>query len=182
MPPQAAIPPGYRLVPAAPNGAPLADFGERFVAYLLDSLIMGAIVLVPTVGGMVLVVATFLNQAQTTDYRGQPTISTAVFLSYFLVILALIPFQILVHYLYQVSYQIRRGQTVGKRVMKIKIVSLADGTPMGVTAARKRWLLGSVAAMVGPFAYIDGLWQLWDQPYKQCLHDKWAQTVVVRVR
>ena len=31
------------------------------------------------------------------------------------------------------------------------------------------------------FSWIDGLWQLWDQPYRQCLHDKWAGTVVVKV-
>ena len=31
------------------------------------------------------------------------------------------------------------------------------------------------------FRWIDGLWQLWDQPYKQCLHDKWPGTVVIKV-
>jgi uncharacterized RDD family membrane protein YckC len=182
VPPQAAIPPGYRLVPAAPNGAPLADFGERFVAYLLDYLIMGAILLVPAAGGIALVIVTLLHQPPTVNDQGQPTVGPTIVLIYLLVVLSLIPLQLLVHYLYQVSYQVRRGQTVGKRVMKIKIVSLADGAPMSVTAARKRWLLGSVAALVGVFAWLDGLWQLWDQPYRQCLHDKWAQTVVVRVR
>ena len=28
---------------------------------------------------------------------------------------------------------------------------------------------------------VDGLWQLWDKPYLQTLHDKAAQTVVVKV-
>jgi hypothetical protein len=33
-----------------------------------------------------------------------------------------------------------------------------------------------------PFlSYLDGLWQLWDKPYLQCLHYKFAQTVVVKV-
>jgi hypothetical protein len=27
----------------------------------------------------------------------------------------------------------------------------------------------------------DGLWQLWDKPWQQCLHDKFAGTVVVKV-
>ena len=31
------------------------------------------------------------------------------------------------------------------------------------------------------FSYVDGLWQLWDKPYLQTLHDKFAQTVVVKV-
>jgi uncharacterized RDD family membrane protein YckC len=180
VPPYAATPPGYRLVPATPQGVPLADFGDRFVAYLIDYLIMAAVIFVPAVVVVVLMFMVFLNDLQATAYsRSGP--SPAFFLFYLALILVLIPFQLLVHYLYQVSYQVRRGQTVGKRVAKIKIVSLADGTPMSVTAARKRWLLGSVAGLVGAFAWLDGLWQLWDQPYKQCLHDKWAQTVVVRV-
>jgi hypothetical protein len=28
---------------------------------------------------------------------------------------------------------------------------------------------------------IDGFWQLWDKPFQQTLHDKAAQTVVVKV-
>ena len=31
------------------------------------------------------------------------------------------------------------------------------------------------------FSYLDGLWQLWDKPFLQTLHDKAAQTVVVKV-
>ncbi|MEU3454082.1 hypothetical protein ABZ671_10820 [Micromonospora sp. NPDC006766] len=27
----------------------------------------------------------------------------------------------------------------------------------------------------------DGFWQLWDKPWQQCLHDKFAGTVVVKV-
>jgi uncharacterized RDD family membrane protein YckC len=182
VPPPGALPPGYRLVPAAPSGAPLADFGERLGAYFIDGLIMGAIVLVPAMIGMFVLIAVFLNQPHTTDYRGQPAIPTGIVVGYFVLILVLLPFQLLVRYLYLVTYQLRRGQTVGKRAMKIKIVNLADGTPMSLTAARKRWLLESGAALIGPLAYVDGLWQLWDQPYKQCLHDKWAQTIVVKVR
>jgi hypothetical protein len=28
---------------------------------------------------------------------------------------------------------------------------------------------------------VDGLWQLWDKPFQQCLHDKAAGTVVVKL-
>jgi uncharacterized RDD family membrane protein YckC len=182
VPRQAALPPGYRLVPAAPNGAPLADFGERLGAYFIDGLIMGAIVLVPTLIAMVLFITTVVDDARTTDYQTGSAFTARIALFYALFFLVVFPFQVLVRYLYLVSYQLRRGQTIGKRAMKIKIVNLADGSPMTVTAARKRWLLETGAAFVGPLAYVDGLWQLWDQPYKQCLHDKWAQTVVVRVR
>jgi uncharacterized RDD family membrane protein YckC len=33
----------------------------------------------------------------------------------------------------------------------------------------------------GWYALLDELWLLWD-PRRQCLHDKWAGTVVVRTR
>jgi len=28
---------------------------------------------------------------------------------------------------------------------------------------------------------VDGLWQLWDKPFQQCLHDKAAGTVGVKL-
>ena len=40
----------------------------------------------------------------------------------------------------------------------------------------------SPATLLEPFlGYLDGFWQLWDKPYRQCLHDKWPRTVVVKV-
>ncbi len=48
--------------------------------------------------------------------------------------------------------------------------------------AAKRYLVENVAGMLVPFlVYLDGLWQLWDKPYQQTLHDKFARTVVVKV-
>jgi hypothetical protein len=48
--------------------------------------------------------------------------------------------------------------------------------------AARRWLANVVAGAIIPFwRWIDGLWQLWDKPYQQCLHDKFARTVVVKV-
>jgi len=48
--------------------------------------------------------------------------------------------------------------------------------PMGTIAGYIPWL-----NLVVPFFYLlDLLWQLWDQPYRQCLHDKITNTIVVR--
>jgi hypothetical protein len=45
-----------------------------------------------------------------------------------------------------------------------------------------RYLIEFVAATFVPFLpYLDGLWQLWDKPYQQTLHDKAAKTVVIKV-
>jgi hypothetical protein len=66
--------------------------------------------------------------------------------------------------------------------MKIRVVPLTPAATLTRGMAAKRWLVGNVAAIFIPlFSYVDGLWQLWDKPYRQCLHDKFAQTTVVKV-
>jgi len=48
--------------------------------------------------------------------------------------------------------------------------------------AFKRYLVQHVATFFVPgLNWIDGLWQLWDKPYRQCLHDKFAETLVIKL-
>ncbi len=180
MPPPGYRPAGYRPGPVAPNGAPLADFGTRLAAYLLDGLVLAAVLLIPLAILMALLIPAIIHAARATPPGGTPDLGPLIWL-YVLFFVVLFPLQILAQYLYLVVYQVRKGQTVGKRVMKIKIVRLADGAPMDTRTAGKRFLVQVGCAFLGPVAYLDGLWQLWDQPYRQCLHDKWPQTVVVKV-
>jgi uncharacterized RDD family membrane protein YckC len=104
-----------------------------------------------------------------------------IFLFYAVFLGGTLAISLAAQYLYEVTYQVRKGQTVGKRVIKIMVVNLDNGQPIGVVAARKRWLVQAACAFLGPLRYLDGFWQLWDQPYRQCLHDKWPRTVVVKV-
>lgn len=75
-------------------------------------------------------------------------------------------------------------QTLGKKAMKLRVVSLAHG---GRPADGELWTRAGVS-MVGHavyclgtlFALLDVLWLLWDKPLQQCLHDKAAKTVVVK--
>jgi uncharacterized RDD family membrane protein YckC len=180
VPPPNYPPPAFRPPPTGPGGAPLADFGQRLAAYLLDSLVVAAILIVPMLVAVAIFVMVLLDTVRQSTASTQPDVGTIVLL-YFVFFAVLIPLQLLVQYLYQVTYQVRKGQTVGKRIMKIKVVSLVDGSPMDTSAGNKRFLVQVGCGLAGPLAYLDGLWQLWDQPYRQCLHDKWAQTVVVRV-
>ena len=76
----------------------------------------------------------------------------------------------------------RSGQTLGKRIMKIRVVPLDPAGSLTRGMAAKRYLVQFPAGMFVPFfSYLDGLWQLWDKPYQQSLHDKFARTVVVKV-
>jgi hypothetical protein len=82
---------------------------------------------------------------------------------------------------YQVELMYRSGQTVGKRVARIKVIPIEPGAPLTRKTAAMRWLVEHIVGGFVPlFQWIDGLWQLWDKPFQQCLHDKAAHTVVVK--
>jgi uncharacterized RDD family membrane protein YckC len=166
----------------------LADFGDRLLAVLIDTAVLFGVALVLIVPIFVVFIAEINNPANRTvvDANGE-IVSSPDFASIFLPILGLYLaalFSIVAFsYVYEVEMMYRRGATWGKRAMKLQIVPLADPTaPLTRGMAAKRWLVGYVLGAVVPFfRWIDGLWQLWDQPYRQCLHDKWAETVVVKV-
>jgi uncharacterized RDD family membrane protein YckC len=178
--------PSYRLrppPPLSPAGQPLANFGDRLLAYLLDTLILVAASVVLIVPLFVVVV--FLLVPQTLATQPDGTLVEPGFATFFLpLLLAELVFVLLmlgVCYLYSVEYQGRSGQTVGKRVMNIRVVPLDPAARLDRRTLAKRFLVQYVAGFLPLFSYLDGFWQLWDKPYQQCLHDKFAETVVVKV-
>jgi len=162
----------------AANGAPLADFSQRLLAYLLDGLIFGLAILVPF---FIVFLAIFIPYMSSIDTSTAP--DPAIIIGIELVIFAIIlPLSFAASYVYYVKMFVKTGQTIGKRVMKIRVVRAVDGGPVDARTARRRWVVQHVAGAVASyFNLADGLWQLWDQPYRQCLHDKCAETVVVQV-
>jgi uncharacterized RDD family membrane protein YckC len=69
------------------------------------------------------------------------------------------------------------GQTVGKRVLGIRVVDFNTGGPIDYGRAAIRYV-GSILS--GIAIYIGYLWMLWDNE-KQTWHDKFANAVVVPV-
>ncbi|WP_449060512.1 RDD family protein [Planomonospora algeriensis] len=89
----------------------------------------------------------------------------------------------------------QNGQTVGKMVMGIKVVpvgsvSTAGGLSADAAIKRAGVLYGPqglrwiplVGWFTGIFSLVNVLWQFWDKPFQQCLHDKVASTVVVKIK
>jgi uncharacterized RDD family membrane protein YckC len=78
-----------------------------------------------------------------------------------------------------------RGQTVGKMALGIKVLQIEDGALPSWDRAAIRWAVPVLFAwipLVGGLAQLlDYLWMLWD-PQRQCLHDKAARTIVLRLR
>jgi uncharacterized RDD family membrane protein YckC len=181
---------GYRpaMPPSPPalsrTGRPLASFADRLLAYLIDVAILLAVVVVLAVPFTLAVVFAILPDAlrMAPDGSAYELDSLDFIVPLLLLEGALVLLLLGFQYLYYVEYLKRTGQTVGKKAMKIRVVRLDDDGPIDRRIAAKRFLVQVVAGGFLPFfSYLDGLWQLWDKPYQQCLHDKFAGTVVVKV-
>ncbi|GGM30605.1 hypothetical protein GCM10011608_14020 [Micromonospora sonchi] len=170
-----------------PGGHPLASFADRLLAYLIDTAIA-------TVVMMVLFVPVFLffpfwlaSRTQTSPDGTLVEPDLGAFLTQVMVPLLLLQAALFVlvlglYWLYHVEYLKRTGQTLGKRVMSLRVVPLDPTGTLDRRMAGKRYLVQFVGGSLVPGGgYVDGLWQLWDKPWQQCLHDKFAGTVVVKV-
>ncbi|MGI5246591.1 RDD family protein [Dactylosporangium sp. CA-139066] len=165
------------MVPYAPNGMPLAGFGDRFLAYLIDGLVTFGVAVVLAIPIFIAMFAVIAGTANTDSSSAGPSILLILLFEfgYVLAILAWI-------YIYHVEMFGHSGVTWGKRAMKLRIIRLDDpAAPPTRGVMARRWAVQNVAGAVVPFfSYVDGLWQLWDKPYQQCLHDKAAGTIVVK--
>lgn len=149
---------------------PLAGSGRRLGARILDALIVG----IPV--GLVLWIFGLVHWDEgggagdavfTGDFGGS-VITVVVYLVYEAVMYA------------------RTGQTLGKMALGIRVAMLEDGSVPTPRAAWTRAAVYSVPNVVpccgSLFWLVNVLWHLRDRPYRQCLHDKAAATVVVSAR
>jgi uncharacterized RDD family membrane protein YckC len=166
--------------PVSPGGQPLADFGSRLLAYLVDNLIIGA---ASTVVALPVFFLVFFNSFDfAAAERGQEPDPGVIFGRLILLEIGLLVVLLIGHYFYYVEMISRSGQTIGKKIVKLRVVPIDPSVRMTRGIASKRFLAHVVAGVVIPFySYLDGFWQLWDKPYLQTLHDKFAQTVVIKV-
>jgi uncharacterized RDD family membrane protein YckC len=177
------LPPPPALSPA---GQPLASFVDRLLAYLIDIAIFVGVSLVLAVPVVAVFFFAFVpGLAEQTELDG--TLADPAPWPFILALLGIelgyVVLLMLFYYVYYVEFQLRKnGQTVGKKAMTIRVVPLNPDGTLTRGALAKRFLVQGVAGSLIPFfSYLDGFWQLWDKPFQQCLHDKFAQTVVVKV-
>lgn len=145
--------------------APLATFGQRFLARLIDTAVLCALYLVMSV----VVLAGDLSHPRDASSTKQVLVGALSFVLYFA---------------YEGAMTAARGQTVGKLVLRIRAARLVDGAVPGNAGwgrAALYALPGALSAiLIGPvFWLVNSLWCTWDRPLRQCLHDKAARTVVV---
>ena len=172
--------------PRSPQGVPLAGQGRRLGARLIDSMLLTLLLFVPLLvigGGMF---AEMLRRLEAID-ESQPSATydaqvDQVWSDLGPPLLALMFGWVLLSWIVSLAYEgliiARTGATLGKKWLGIKVVRLSDGQPPATGASFCRALLSIVLSGI----YIDQLWCLWDKPWRQCLHDKPVDTVVVDVR
>lgn len=176
-PPIAWGPPGQGVVASRAGG--LASYGQRVGAMLLD-------VLVSLVPWLVAGPFAWLTAERTQSPLGHTNVMTTTAGDW--VILAALVVQAVVWVANRWAVQGRTGQSLGKRVLGIRLADArgaggADGPagPVGGPVGRGRTVgreLAHVLDWPGPLGF---MWPLWD-PLRQTFADKVTGTVVVRVR
>ncbi|MEU7903233.1 RDD family protein [Actinoplanes sp. NPDC049118] len=174
-------------MPLAPDGRPLADFGTRLLAHLIDGAVLTGIAMVVFVPVAVVFLFDRMPELPDPGQAYAPGVAVdfdvaGLLLPLLLLELGFVALLLAGYYFYFVEMMFRSGQTLGKKLMKIKVIPIEPGATLTRGMAAKRYLVEFIVGVFVPlFSYLDGLWQLWDKPYQQTLHDKAAKTVVVKV-
>lgn len=178
--PGGPVPPGPSgPVPPAPNGPaaqgpqqPLAGFGIRLVARLIDYVLAlvaaGAFFVV-----MIILAVSLTGNSETTDAEG--ALWGMLFLFGWGVLL----------FFYDWLYLIAWGRTIGKMMVGIKVVNAADGGKLGqgqVIGRSAFFCLPQSLPVVGHlFSTVESMVMLGDDR-ERALHDRVAGTLVIRTR
>ena len=178
---------GYQYGPG--KDPTLAEWWQRLLARMIDWVIVGVIsspLWIPAFTTYVNKLRSISNQyggnlntpaAQTAIDHAGGHLFGKLFLAGLAAALLLFAYDWVQHGLW--------GRTLGKRALGTKVVSASDRSKVSGGAAGGRaavFALPPIVPLVGGlFALLNELWLLWDRQ-RQCLHDKAAKTVVVKVR
>jgi uncharacterized RDD family membrane protein YckC len=172
----------YRAA-AMPTGVPLATLGQRLGAFLLDR-VAALVTLLPMIlafGPMNFLVLVFgpmefMEAAQGSDptsAKVEPNMElmalAGVFLLFFLVVLGI-----------NLFWLIKRGQSIGKRIVGIRIVGVeSDANPGGARTVLLRGILNFIIVAFVPFYSLIDILFIFGKD-RRCLHDLIAGTRVVQ--
>jgi uncharacterized RDD family membrane protein YckC len=155
--------PPERIAGPAP-GVEFADFGPRLVAYLVDILIVTAVVIVGTISWAVVAAATGGITGSGMDaFAG-------VWLTVMVVVVSVIGLA------YFPFFWARFGATPGMKMMNLRVVRDADGGPISTGQAILRLVGYWVSGLV---LYLGYIWILIDKR-RRGWHDLIAGTVVIK--
>jgi uncharacterized RDD family membrane protein YckC len=161
-PPQAAV---RDIADPASLSAP-ADRGTRLGAAILDSIIFMAMVYLPLLLGFTVIGATGSSMSGGVS-TGMITVIGLVTLGGFITWCWL-----------SIKYVASNGQSIAKKLLGIKVVR-SDGTPVSLgRVIGLRNLVNGLISIIPLYGFIDTLFIFGES--RQCLHDKLADTIVVK--
>ncbi|WP_240746939.1 RDD family protein [Cryptosporangium phraense] len=180
------MPPGHIRVPGSTATMPLdttklAPLGLRVVARLID--LFAVFLLCIVVNGYFYYqfaqeVAPVVNDV----LLGKEALSSeATRLNWIIILLT-----IGLWFAYEVPATANSGQTLGKRLVGIRVVRVVDDQTLTFGQSIRRWLILALPSPATsfpcgvPLQLADLLWCTWDRPGRQCLHDKAVTSIVVR--
>jgi uncharacterized RDD family membrane protein YckC len=146
---------------------PLADSVMRTLARIIDMILVGVVVWLLTWGFGVNEYDVDSDRIEISKSFWQSAVAAVLYIAYDTVLTA------------------RTGQTLGKKLLAMRVANLDNGATPSVQNA-----LARAAVLWIPFAFccacvwtaVCGGWSFFDRPYKQGLHDKAAKTVVVSTK
>ncbi len=159
-------PPSYGAPPQGASG-PRASFGQRLGATLVDALIL----VVPLNILFFILAAAFSAGVDESTGEVDGAAAGVSILLWVLISVAAFPYYILLE-------GGATGQTLGKKAVGIRVVSMQTGGPIGYGKAFVRTLIRSFISFC--ICLLGYLWMLWDKE-KQTWHDKISDSVVVPV-
>ena len=136
----------------------------RFVAQLVDVIILAIIFLILGFSGA----GTITINASTAQVSISPFFGTLILID------------IIIAFLYFTLLEGRNGQTVGKMIVKIKVVKKIDQSPISYGEAAVRTILRIIDLIPFIAPYLLGAVIIWASQHKQRLGDRIANTVVVQ--
>ena len=173
---------------AGPAGLALADIPDRVIAFIIDAIILGVIGYVIGIITTSILGDNLLGGIFGTNLRVPSLLSTIVAVA----LLAAVSFGYFVY-----TWLKMGGQTLGQKVMKLRVVDGATGGPLSQGQAINRWLtLGLPLALYQFYAWSIIGWLIWlvslgfliyllittaQSPTRQGFHDKYAKTAVAKV-
>lgn len=178
-PPAYVAPSAYAGPPAYAVGSPwgpLADWFTRVLASLIDTLVSMVALVVVGIGVVLLVIGVPKDRTYdsfTGAYESTGG-NTALVVVGIIVIIAGYLLSLAISLWNRVFTMGRTGQSIGKKVMGIKLVDERTGQPMGAGMCFVREL----AHFLDGAVYIGYLWPLWDRK-RQTFADMILSTVVV---
>lgn len=175
-----------------PDGEPLAGWWQRVGAVILDGLIVFAVatpLALPWWRDVFEVYGDYFDEISAT---GSSTVSSFELQSQIAGPLAIIGvIGVVLNFVYVVGFLTWKQATPGKLALGLRVRQREAPHGLPLSVVLKRWLVQGgpqalsivplVGTLVGLFSLVDALWPLWDSR-RQAIHDKWADTNVVRRR